>query len=120
MILSFELTMPNVGSWNERWSGQDSRYYRHRNISKKEAEKLLENKEKKSWYYDFGDGWGASVSVDMVSAREKNKRERISMGFSGYDWMIDEILQYGRILSRGERQEMRKQEAINDVLVESV
>jgi hypothetical protein len=53
-------------------------------------------------------------------AGEKNKRERISKGFSGYDWMIDEILKYSRILERQERQEMRKKENINGVPVVSV
>jgi hypothetical protein len=92
-------------------------------VSKQEAEKILAGKERNSWYYNFGDGWGASVSVVKVLAGEKNKRERISKGFSGYDWMIDEILKYGRILERQERQErqeMRKQETINGVTVVSV
>lgn len=120
MILSFELTMPNVGSWNGQWTGQSSKYYRHRNVSKQEAEKILAGKERNSWYYNFGDGWGANVSVVKVLAGEKNKRERISKGFLGYDWMIDEILKYGRILERQERQEMRKQETINGVPVVSV
>ena len=103
MILSFELTMPNVGSWNRQWTGQSSKYYRHRKASKQESEKILDGKERQSWYYNFGDGWGASVSVVQVSASEKNKRERISAGFSGYEWMIDEILKHGRILKRQER-----------------
>ena len=109
MILSFELTMPNVGSWNGQWTGQSSKYYRHRKVSKQEAEKILANKERNSWYYSFDDGWGANVSVEKVLSGEKNKRERNSKGFAGYDWMIDEILKYGRILERQERQEMRRQ-----------
>ena len=117
MILSFELTMPNAGSWNGQWTGQSSKYYRHRNVSKQEAEKILVNKE---CYYNFGDGWRANVSIEKVLSGEKNKRERNSKGFAGYDWMIDEILKYGRILERQERQEMRKQETINGVPVVSV
>ena len=112
MILSFELKMPNVGSWNGQWTGHGSKYYRHRNVSKHEAEKILAGKESNSWYYNFGDGWGASVSVEKVLAGEKNKRERISKGFGGYDWMIDEILKHGRILERQERQEMSKQVSV--------
>lgn len=117
MILSFELTMPNIGSWNGKWTGQGSKYYRHRNISKQQAEKIMQGKEYNSWYYNFGDGWGASVSVTKVLAGERNKRERISNGFAGYDWMIDEILKHGRILERQERHRMRKQEDINGVPV---
>jgi hypothetical protein len=120
MILSFELTMPNVGSWNGQWTGKSSKYFRHINVSKQEAEKILDGKQRNYWYYNFGDGWGASVSVVKVLSGEKNKRERISKGFAGYDWMIDEILKYGRILERQERQEMRKQETINGVPVVSV
>jgi hypothetical protein len=116
MILSFELSMPNVGSWNGQWTGQGSKYYRHRNVSKKEAEKILDGKERNSWYYNFGDGWGASVSVVKVLSPEKNKRERISKGFAGYEWMIDEILQYGKILERQERQDMRKKDAVSELL----
>ena len=89
-------------------------------MSKQEAEKILQGKERNSWYYNFGDGWGASVSVVKVLAGEKNKRDRIPKGFAGYDWMIDEILKYGRILERQERQEMRKQETVNGVPVVSV
>ncbi len=107
MILSFELSMPNVGSWNGRWTGEGSKYYKHRKVSKADGEKILDGKERQSWYYNFGDGWGASVSVVQVSASEKNKRERISAGFSTYEWMIEEILKYGRILERQERKEMR-------------
>ncbi len=109
MILSFELSMPNIGSWNGQWTGQGEKYYKHRTVPKKEGEKILNGKERNSWYYNFGDGWGASVSVVAVSSSEKNKRERISCGFSTYEWMIDEILKYGRILERHERQEMRRQ-----------
>jgi len=103
MILSFELTMPNVGSCNGQWTGGSKKYYRHKTVSKKDAEKILSNKERNSWYYNFGDGWGANVSVEKVLSTEKNKRERNSKGFAGYDWMIDEIIKYGRILERNER-----------------
>lgn len=109
MILSFELTMPNIGSWNGQWTGQGSKYYKHISVSKSEGEKILEGKERNSWFYDFEDGWGISVSVIRVLASEKNKRERISKGFCGYDWMIDEILYYNRILEKQLRSDLRKQ-----------
>ena len=38
----------------------------------------------------------------------------------GYEWMIDEIIKYGRILERQERQLMRKQELVNRIFVLSV
>jgi len=107
MILSFELTMPNVGSWNGKWTGEGFKYYRHRSVSKKVGEQLLNGKKCQDWYYNFGDGWGANVSCMRVLSAEKCKRERISKGFAGYDWMIDEILKYGYILTFQERLELR-------------
>lgn len=106
MILSFELTMPNSGSWNGRWSGASYAYYKHRTVSKKDGTEILGESGSKSWYYNFGDGWGANVSVQQVSSAEKNKRTRVSKGFAGYEWMIDEILKYGRILTLEERKSL--------------
>ncbi len=100
--------MPNVGSWNGKWTGQSSKYYRHKTMCKRDAEKIMKGQDRQSWYYNFGDGWGANVSVTIVLSKEKNKREKISKGFAGYDWMIEEIIQYGRILERDERKQIKK------------
>jgi hypothetical protein len=51
-----------------------------------------------SYYYNFGDGWGASVSVRKVTAAQARKIERKSVGFCGYEWMIDSIIRDGEIL----------------------
>lgn len=96
MRLIYRLSMPNVGSWNGRWTGEDQEYYVIRKYSEKKAEKILE---KDSHYYNFGDGWGAGVSISEIFGRYKPK----SAGFSGYDWMIDEIERHGRILTLSER-----------------
>lgn len=63
MILSFELTMPNVGSWNSKWTGADKRYYVIKKISKRyfDAQEFfaqLKQAGRDSFYYNFGDGWG--------------------------------------------------------------
>lgn len=108
MILSFELTMPNVNTWNGRWSGQRSKFYIHKNVLKQVAKNILGDKEQNEWYYAFGDGWVAKVSVIKVSFNEKNKRKLISKGFAGYDWMVDEILKYGKILEYDERKKISK------------
>jgi len=57
----------------------------------------------KAFYYNFGDGWGASVSVREVDSKEARKLRKESAGFCGYDWMVDEIRYHGRILSLSER-----------------
>ena len=103
-ILSFQLTMPNCGSWNGNWSGQDKKYYFHRIVSGAVGEKLLDGKPTKSWYYNFGDGWGANVSVEIIDSKVKKAREKVSAGFCGYEWMVREILDYGKILSLKERE----------------
>jgi hypothetical protein len=90
MILAFELSMPNVGSWNGKWSNADKKFVRTRSF-KKDAPKTG------NYYYNFGDGWGANVSVREVDSREAAKLKRASAGFNGYDWMIDSIVKYGKI-----------------------
>lgn len=117
MKVCFELTMPNVGSWNGKWTGADKKYYIVRTYFGERAKqmKAIEEKEVKyaSWYYDFGDGWGASVLMEIIDATEAKKRLKNSKGFAGYDWMVNEIEAYGRILGRKERQLLREQKQYN-------
>lgn len=49
----FELTMPNVGSWDGRFSGANKVYTVAHKLLEKDNQSILNN----SWYYDFGDGW---------------------------------------------------------------
>ena len=95
----FIITMPNVGSWNGKWTGANNLYCCFRKLGKKWTEKLLEGQESKSWYYNFGDGWGANVELKLVSGTESRKMKKISKGkgFMGYEWMIDSILNCGEI-----------------------
>lgn len=102
MILSFELTMPNVGSWNGQWTGADKKYFVTKKVSKRYLDKQeyfkeLREKGKDSWHYNFGDGWGANVTVEIVDSPEAAKRRKQSKGFAGYNWMIDSIIYYGEI-----------------------
>lgn len=101
MILSFELTMPNVGSWNGRWTGAGRKYFAHRNMKNDKATKakiaeLLQGEESRGFYHNFGDGWGAMVTMRIVDAATRGKERRVSAGFCGYEWMIDNILEYGK------------------------
>lgn len=103
MILSFELTMPNVSSWNGRWSGEGRKYYVTRKTSKTWLSKqdhfkeLFKENGSANFYYRWEDGWGANVSVEIVTAAEARKRNKISAGFYGYEWMINSIMYHGEI-----------------------
>lgn len=98
-IICFELSMPNRGSWNGGWSGEERLYARIRRFGRGKAandqsERILAEG---SYYHSFGDGWGASVGVREVSAAEARKIENKSAGFCGYDWMIQSIIDCGEI-----------------------
>lgn len=88
--------MPNTGSHYSTRMGKD-RYFLVKNLPKSTEI------EEKSHYYNFGDGWGANVKVEIVGPSEAKLRRKVSKGFSGYEWMIDEILEHGRIRTREER-----------------
>lgn len=95
MLFAFTLSMPQVNSWNNRWSGEDRLYVV---IKSFRTEKYIERlKATPSHYYNFGDGWCASVSVKEVTAAEAKSLRKRSNGFCGYDWMIDSILAHGEI-----------------------
>lgn len=91
--IAYILTMPNVGSWNGKWSGEGRYYARVRKY--KNSDTRVEPG--KSHYYNFGDGWGASIRVEEVSAADASSVKKNSKGFFGYEWMIDSIEKYGEI-----------------------
>lgn len=98
-IIAFELTMPNNNAWNGVWSGAQNRHIRFRKFGRSrlahaKVKDLLKNP---SHYYNFGDGWGANVTMFEVDTKERNKLAKESAGFCGYDWMIDSILKFGKI-----------------------
>lgn len=94
--VAFVLTMPNRGSWNGRWSGENDCYCIVKRFGgKKGAARAAQLKG--SYYYNFGDGWGANVAVKVVDASEARLLKRITKGFCGYDWMVESILTHGRI-----------------------
>lgn len=102
--------MPNVGSWNGKWSGEGNKYYIIHNLgtSKKTQDKitaLLKGKQKTSWYYGWSDGWGANVTMEIIDVKEARKRRKESKGFCGYDWMVTSILKYDKILATHEEKE---------------
>lgn len=96
MILCFELTMPNRGSWNGRWSGEKDVHI----ITKSDRQigkKLIEELDGQSFYYGWDDGWGANVSCRVVDAAEARRLRKKNRGFCGYDWMVRSIIANGEI-----------------------
>jgi hypothetical protein len=108
----FELSMPNNNAWNGKWSQEGKLHCRVRAYPFRKTQKAIDERLKnvlstKGCYYNFGDGWGAYVSVRECAGKEKTAYNKRSQGFCGYDWMIDELERYGRILERDERQKIR-------------
>lgn len=90
--------MPGRNSWNGRWSGEETLYaivrpirntQKHREACQKIADGI-------SYSHNFGDGWRASVSVQIVNDPAKiRKIKKASRGFCGYDWMVENIISHG-------------------------
>ena len=102
MILSFELTMPNVGSWNGRWSGEGRLYAIIKTFPKsiKQQNIAKEILKQKYHHYNFGDGWSAGISISRVSLDTARRLRRKTQGFCGYDWMVNSIISHGKIMTR--------------------
>ena len=96
--VEFKLAMPNQGSWDGKWSGEDRNYTLTREIEDDQACKL----DGRSWSYGWPDGWRAEISVRVVHEGETLKP---SHGFHGYDWMVESILRYGKIYADHEQPE---------------
>ena len=101
-VALFLLTMPNNNSWNGKWTGEKNIY----TISKtafKRGKPIYPNLKEGNFYYNFGDGWGANVEVKYTTPKEAKKIIKKSQGFCGYEWMCDEIINFGRIKDLNER-----------------
>ncbi len=100
MNIQFTLSMPNVGSWNGQWSGRQKLFAVVRSFTGRlgtaKAKAMLT---KGSYYYNFGDGWGASVRISEITPAEVRRVRKASQGFCGYEWMISSIVDHGAIYS---------------------
>ena len=95
MLIAFKMTMPNRGSWNGKWSGEnDSHIVVHNVIGKEHAKSILE---KKHYRYDWLDGWSMNIEVTRVTPAEAAKIRRKSKGFPGYAWAVQSIIRRGTI-----------------------
>ena len=89
--VEFSLSMPSNNAWNGRWTGEGRGYYIFKNLTDKKCEELeLPN----SWYHNFGDGWCACIKSRIL---DKGEKKRKSVGFCGYEWMVSDIMCYGKI-----------------------
>lgn len=91
-MIVFSLSMPNVGSWNGKWTQEGQCFVRIRREC--DVPKEVWNKD---FYYHWDDGWTACVGVTKMPSNEARKLERKSKGFCGYDWMIRSIIKFGEI-----------------------
>lgn len=98
MQFAFILSMPNNNAWNGKWSGNDLIYARVRSVqSQKGIAKLTALVGRHS--HSFGDGWRACVEVRQVDRKEAARLRKASQGFCGYDWMIETLTLYGKIMN---------------------
>ena len=97
--VEFRLTMPKVGSWDGRWSGDNCNFVKYMNVPKATLKEMggMDEREhtEEHWTHDFGDGWRAKVTARIMNKGEKRVR---SDGFAGYDWMVTSIILYNAIL----------------------
>ena len=96
-MIIFELTMPRIGSWNGKWTGEGREYYRSRKNCEVPKDVIDKNFE-----YRWEDGWIANVSVSKVTCAEERMLMKKSAGFCGYDWMINSIIKHGYIKASNE------------------
>jgi len=97
--LVFELSFPSFNTWNGKTIFND-----HYHAALRPIRRGIDAMQKASqivsfgpYRYDFGDGWVASLSARIVDAREARSIRARSIGFMGYEWMIESILSSGRI-----------------------
>ena len=105
--VAFILTMPNVGSWNGKWSGESNLYAVVKKFGGKKGAARAESL-KGDYYYNFGDGWGANVEAKPIDGVTARKMKKASKGFCGYEWMIESILEYGKILADHQKPEAQE------------
>lgn len=99
MTLCFELTMPTNNAWNGKWSGDEEYHAKTRNFgrSKKAKEQVQEILSKTPYFYEWDDGWSARISARLIDSKESKTVKLRSKGFAGYEWMIESIINHGKI-----------------------
>lgn len=96
-MIAFYLSFPHVGSWDGKWSGEGKLYARvYKNVE------VPKERVGKVFTYRWDDGWEAWVEVVQVDSKEANRIRKKSVGFCGYDWMIESIIRFGEIKKKSD------------------
>jgi len=94
-FILYELTMPGIGSWNGKWTGADTRHCVIRSYKTDDVpDKVLA---KVNYEHDFEDGWVANIHCSEITELKAASIEAKGFGFCGYEWMVDNIEETGRI-----------------------
>ena len=99
--IEFRLNMPGRASWNGRWSGEGKNYTIVKRLGVRDVARLFGEgkRDRASWSHRWSDGWCAVVEARIVHPGERIKK---SDGFSGYDWMVSNIISYGKTTAPGQ------------------
>lgn len=76
---------------------RNKKYFLGLSFDDDEDEDLLENFSPGDYYYYFEDGRRVRITVVRAIKRKKEEANMISDGFP-YDWMVDSIVNNGRII----------------------
>lgn len=94
--LIFVLSMPGNNSWNGKWSGEDNYHAIGRKYNNKDEtpDRILQ---KMYHSHNFGDGWCAGIKIKEVNNKQFQTLIKKSVGFAGYEWMVDSIINHNEI-----------------------
>ena len=98
----FTLSMSRNNSWNNKWSGDD-RSYCISKVAFRYGKPVYPILKEGNYIYYFDNGLVANVNVKFVTHSEAKAAMKKSDGFCGYEWMCDELMANGRILTSQER-----------------
>lgn len=89
--IEFKLSMPSCGSWDGKWTGSN----RNNSVVHDVSDEQIERFKLDGGYfsYSWDDGWAAGITTRIMKKGERRKK---SDGFSGYDWMVSNILSWGK------------------------
>lgn len=102
LLVRWELSLPNIGSWDGKYSGKRNGMFAYPSrLDRKgeEAKKIQEfiDAGKSSFRYNFGDGYTAMWTFTVIpTIKEYNQMNRGDHG-TRYDWMIRSIMKHGEI-----------------------
>ena len=85
--IEFRLTMPGVGSWNGKWSGEDKDYLIYRTLGDATTDSFMLGRSESSFRHNFGDGWAARVTARVMNDGERKRSPPDFVATSGW-WRI--------------------------------